>query len=209
MIISYANTSTLWLWFWSKEALGLSRQDIFQAIAWGPLLNACLAYPMGWVIDRFGGLKVVVTYWILCVATFILFINVHDKTGLTFLILLQTLVFPLYQAANIMVFKASPPQDVGSITSTSACIRNVFIGCLSLITGWTIYLTGHNYVVGYAIGLGLSTVGLCFMLIHNRLMKPKPAAQAISNNSKQHVNKLMQPSTVNIINVDTKCKEQV
>lgn len=164
------------LWFWSKETLGLSRGDIFQAVAWAALANMVLAYPMGWLIDRVGGLKVVALYWALCVVCFFLMLYVHDKASLTLLVLVQTLVFPLYQAADIMVYKSCPPKDVGSITSTNSCIRNLFIGTLGAIAGWLVYWTGHNYIVGFAIGIGFSTLGLICLLVHHWMMRSGPSS---------------------------------
>jgi uncharacterized membrane protein len=51
-----------WIWFWAKETLGLERGEIFFALSWAGLLNIALAYPIGWVIDRFGGFRVVIGF---------------------------------------------------------------------------------------------------------------------------------------------------
>ena len=166
LLFAFPSVCTQWLWFWSKETLGLSRQDIFQAVSWAGLANVVLSYPIGWVVDRFGGLRVVALFQALCVACFAGTLRVDSKLGRMLLVVAQTVAFPLYWSADILVYKSSPPQSVGAITSTNSCIRNAFLGCLSLLTGWTIYWSGHDYRVGFAIGLALTTVGCALCVFH-------------------------------------------
>ncbi len=171
IIGAYGYSNVLWIWFWSSATLQLSRNDIFQALAWAQIANVVLSYPLGWVIDRFGGLKVVLVYFILGTACFVFQMYVQTKMQLTLLVLAQTMVFPLYAAADIMVYKSSPEKDVGSITSTNACMRNLFGGFFSLLTAWTIYWAGHNYHVGFMIGEIFSGIGMTLFLIHAWTMR--------------------------------------
>lgn len=174
LVLSYKAATEQWIWFWSKESLGLSRKDIFQALSWGGLINIVLGYPTGWLIDRFGGLKVVIIYVALAASSFVLALFVHDKTGLIVFVLMRTIMIPLYLGADIMIFKSAHPKDIGSITSTTSCIRNAFLGVLALVTGWAIYWTDHNYLVGFGIGLGLTVVGLGFFLVFSRVTRDRP-----------------------------------
>lgn len=171
LMLSYSRTVGIWLWFWAKETLGLTRKEIFQSIAWAELINVALSYPVGWAIDKIGGLKMVVAHWLLMIPCFIYALMVHDKQGLVLLVLMQTVAFPLYRAADIMVYKNTHPKDIGAITSTNSCIRNSFLALLNLVIGWVIFWTGHNYRIGFAIGFAMSSVGLIFFFIHDRLMR--------------------------------------
>lgn len=56
---SYIMMNNQWIWFWSKETLQLSRGDIFHALSWAGLVNVALAFPVGWIIDRWVGFRVV------------------------------------------------------------------------------------------------------------------------------------------------------
>lgn len=174
LVGAYINAADMWLWFWAKENLRLSRGDIFQALAWVGLLNALIAFPMGWVIDRVGGLKVVIVFWGLCLICCLAAIQVATKGQLTLLILAQCLVTPLYQAADIMIYKSCPREEVGSYTATNSCIRNAFRGLLMLVTGWSVYWCDHDYRVAFVIGVIFSTIGLLFLLGYHRAMRPKP-----------------------------------
>jgi len=171
LMMGWMVTYNQWLWFWSKESLGLSRGAVFEAISWAGLLNVVLAYPLGWVIDRYGGLRVVVVYWILCVCCFLILLNVHDKHGLALLAMLQTISVPMYWSFDIMVYKNSPAKDIGSVSATSSCIRNAFQGLVVLVTGWTISWRGGDYRIGFAIGLACSSIGLLFFFLHHWLMR--------------------------------------
>lgn len=179
MIGAYGYSSMLWMWFWTTASLGLSRSDIFRVISVAPLANIVLAYPIGWVIDHVGGLKVVLVYWTLSFGCFLLQMRVQDKTELVMLILAQTVAFPLYAAADIMVYKSSPEQDVGSITSTNACFRNGFGGAFAMASGWLIYWMNHDYRAGFVMGQIFSTIGLVFFLIHAWLMRNGPGPSQI------------------------------
>lgn len=170
MVGAYMNAVDMWLWFWAKENLGLSRGDIFRALSWVGLINTFMAFPIGWIIDRFGGLKVATIFWGLCMACCVGAVQVTTSSGLTLLILAQCLVAPLYQAADVMIYKSCPVDEVGSYTATNSCLRNAFRGLLMLITGWSVYWSGHNYRVAFVIGAVFATVGLAFLYIHKAAM---------------------------------------
>ena len=175
MINGYVTMNNQWLWFWAKETLHLERQEIFRSLSWAGLLNIALAYPVGWIIDKWGGFKVVMIYWVGQVICFLWAMQVHDKTGLIILSLAMTVVGPLYAGADIMVFKSADPKDVGSITSTNSCIRNGYNATLGFVAGWVIFFFGHNYRIGFVIGIVMSTVGLVMFIIHRRVMsRPAP-----------------------------------
>jgi MFS family permease len=183
MINGYFTMSNAWIWFWAKEALGLERGEIFSALSWAGLLNIALAYPIGWVIDRFGGFRVVIAFWLGQLACYLLILNVHDKSGLIILSLLGTMIVPLYAGADIMIYKSAPRQDIGSYTSTNSFFRNGYNALLGLVAGWVIFAFGSNFVIGFSIGMVMSTVGLVMFFIHHRLMRRKvaePAAESIS-----------------------------
>jgi len=173
MIQSYLRMNSFWVWFWAKETLGLERGEIFSALSWAGLLNIVLAYPIGWVIDRFGGFRVVVMLWIGQLLCFCWALNVHDKTGLIILSIATTVLSPLYAGADIMIFKSAPRKDIGSYTSTNSFFRNGYSALLCMVAGWAIYAGGSNFLVGFSIGMAMSTVGLIMFFIHHRLMSRK------------------------------------
>lgn len=179
MINGFMVMNTVWLWFWAKEALGLERGEIFSALSWAALLNVALAFPVGWVIDRFGGLRVVILLWLGQFACFLWLLNVHDKSGLIVLSLATTVIAPLYAGADIMVYKSAPKRDVGSYTSTNSCIRNAFNASLVGLSGWIIYKFSSNFVIGFGLGIVFSTLGLVAFLVYARWMRP-PASVADS-----------------------------
>ena len=175
MVNGYIVMHSTWVWFWAKEHLGLDRGEIFSALSWAGLLNIALAYPIGWVIDRCGGFRVVIALWIGQVACFFWMLNIHDKSGLIILSLALTIVAPLYTAADIMIYKSAPRQDIGSYTSTNSFFRNGYNSLFGLAAGWIIYAFGSNFVIGFKLGIVMSTIGLLMFFIHHHLMKSGPA----------------------------------
>jgi len=184
LVGAYGYSNVLWQLFWCTQTLKLSLGDFYKVMAWTQLANMLLSYPVGWVIDRFGGLKVVAGYFALNTACFFLQMHVHDKSRLLLVVLALTVIGPLYTAADVMVYKSAPEQDVGSITSTNACFRNAFGGFFGILSAWVIYWAGHDYRVGFLLGQIISTVGMALFFIHAWLMRtgaPPLAQTAVDN----------------------------
>jgi MFS family permease len=170
LVNGYFVMQSAWLWFWAKETLNLDRQAIFEALSWAGLLNIALAYPTGWLIDRWGAIKVATVFFLGQAMCFGMAMTISDKTGLIALSLVGTVVGPLYAAVDIMVYKNADPKDVGSITSSNSCIRNAWNATFGLVAGWVIYWCGHNYRIGYVMGIAATTVGFSLLWIYRWLM---------------------------------------
>ncbi len=186
MINGYLVMHQQWVWFWAKETLHLQKDDIFKSLSWAALVNIALAYPVGWIIDRWGGFRVVMLLWAAQVGCFVLAMHVHDKASLTMLAICTTIITPLYAGADIMVYKSADARDVGSYTSSNSAIRNAFRALLGLTAGWAIYFAGSDYRVGFKIGMVVSTLGLVMFIIHRHMTRPprvavnEPQSPAIS-----------------------------
>ena len=139
------------------------------------LFRSALAYPIGWIIDRWGGFRVVVLMFLGQVACFILAMNVHDKMGLMILGVATTIIAPLYQGADMMIYKAAHPKDVGSYTSSNSAIRNAFRAMQALVSGWVIYWAGSDYRMGFIIGIVVSAAGMAMFIIHHQIMRRERA----------------------------------
>jgi hypothetical protein len=183
MVNGYLAMQNAWIWFWAKETLNLDRQTIFEALSWAGLLNIVLAYPTGWLIDRWGAIKVATVFFIGQVVCFVLAMQVSDKAGLIVLSLVSTVVGPLYGAVDIMVYKNADPKEVGSITSTNSCIRNAWNAVLGMVAGWAIYWAHHNFRVGYVMGIAATTVGFTLLWVYRWLMQRPRAAGAVPHPS--------------------------
>jgi MFS family permease len=174
LIISYQHTAEQWTWFWAKQTLHIEKADIYKAFSWGNLLNVIIAYPVGWLIDRWGGWRIVLTYWLCAFACFCYAMTVHDQSGLIVLLLAQTVAWPLFQGVDITVYKSADPAEVGSITSTSACIRSAYRASLGFSSGWLIQLAAHNYRLGFIVGIIMSTLGLALFFLYRWTMTRTP-----------------------------------
>lgn len=177
LVNGYFVMQNAWLWFWAKETLGLERQEIFEALSWAGLLNIALAYPTGWLIDRWGAIKVATIFFIGQIACFVMAMNVGDKAGLIALSLVATVVAPLYGAVDIMVYKKAPEKDVGSITSSNSAIRNAWNAVFGAAAGWIIFWCHHNYSIGYIMGIIASTAGFTLLWGYRWLMNRSVSAK--------------------------------
>jgi hypothetical protein len=175
MIGSFEAIFASWTWIFAKTKLGLERGDIFEALSWAQLVSLALAFPTGWLIDRVGGFKVVLLYYVLMLVNLFFLLQVHDATSLALYVAFMTISNPLNNAADIMVYKTAEPKDVGSYTSSNSFIRNFYNAGLLFFGGWFIQLSNRDYHALFMIGAGLMTVGLMMFFIYRRAMSgPKP-----------------------------------
>ena len=170
MIASFETVFQSWVWIYAKAKLGLERGDIFEALSWSQLINIAIAFPIGWIIDKVGGFKVVLLYFGMMLLNLILLLQVHDATTLALYVMFMTISNPLNTAAEIMVYKTSDPKEVGSITSSLSFIRNFYNGCLLFFAGWFIQFTNRDYHALFIIGAVMMTVGLLMFFIYRKKM---------------------------------------
>ncbi len=93
---------------------------------------------MSWLVDRFSPYRLMPIFCILTGVNLWLFLQVRDVTGLIIASCLQTMILPLYNSADIMIYRASKPEEIGSVTSTNSCLRGFYNGCVAVGMGWII-----------------------------------------------------------------------
>ncbi len=180
MIMTFVAVYNQWVWLYAKKELGLSRTDIGAAVSWSILLPVVISFPVGWVIDRFGSYRVVVVYWLLtCLAAWWIITQVHDASSLAIAALLLAGVGPLYQAADILVYRDADPRHVGSVTSTNSCLRGVMIGISILFSGFLIERSGGNYKLAFLYGAIISTAGFVLLMTYGWLLRQKRVSSTL------------------------------
>lgn len=171
-LIGTYNYSTMKLnSFWMLQDLHLDPAKIFRATSWGSLTGMITAYPIGWIIDRFGGLKVMFAFFICTTASFFFQLHVHSTTGLTELTIAGTLYGGLYGAADIMVFKSSPESDVGSITATNGFMRCMMGFVMGFLITGVVAFTHNNFHAGFIVGEVFTCIGMALFFVHAFLMR--------------------------------------
>jgi len=187
MISAFHNVYGMWVWLFAKVTLGLDKTVIAETLSWSSLLGVALAYPVGWVIDRFGGRKIVVVYWMLLAVMFTQIMQVHDASGLLLVALISCCALPFAGAADIMVYRSAPPEHMGSITSTNAFLRNTIAGCIAFGSG---QLIRHvSYTAAFIMGICVSTVGLSMFFIHQYSMRSRPKKVASKSSITTDINR--------------------
>ncbi len=159
-----------WVWLYAKNSLGFSRGDCAEKLSWSPLIVAVMALPIGWLIDRIGSNKVVIVFWLMELVAFFLFLQVGSLNGLLALAIMMSFVNPLYNGADVMVYKSAHPSVIGSITSSNSFLRNMYIGLLIFLSGLLIEKTG-SYKAAFLMGIILSTAGLFLLGVYNYLIR--------------------------------------
>ncbi|SDT89164.1 MFS-type transporter involved in bile tolerance, Atg22 family [Verrucomicrobium sp. GAS474] len=126
----------------ARETLGFDMDSMGKLLAWGAAASAAVYFPMGWLCDRFGALRVALLALVVLVLVSLLalFLVHGQRSYLIYTVVwaLPTVGWTLGSYAAMM--KLFPKEKFGQFSSAS----NVF-GCGALIVG--------NYAIGRFIDL--------------------------------------------------------
>lgn len=175
MISSFNLMYNSWIWLHAKNSLGLTRNDISDSLSWSFLIGTLTAYPVGWIIDRIGR-KVVPLFWVITAGMFWLSLSISGKNDIALLALLLPIAGQLYGGVDMMVYRWCDPKDVGSITSTNSSLRQVYVGFLTLSSGYLIEWNGHNYRAAYILGFVLVSLAVVLFYLYWYLVDRKTVA---------------------------------
>lgn len=170
-IHTFTTVWATWAFLFATRSLNLDWKIVLAATSWSFLVSLGISYPLGWIIDRFGGLKLVILFWVLQVPLFIFAMECTTVTHLVWMSILLTFVNPLYNNADIMVYRSAPPEDIGSVISTNSFFRNLYVGGVAAATGLLITSTGKNYHAAFIFGIVMSTLGMLLYVVHHLVMR--------------------------------------
>ena len=161
-----------WVWYFAKDTMNLERTDIAKALAWAPLLNIMVAYPGGWIIDRFSGYKVTFLYCLMNVGAYAFVTGLNTPGELIIMSFVVIMLASLSNAAGLMIIRHAKPEEMGSVTSSASFIRNMTMGMIIWISGELIDMGQYkNYQWAFTFGLCVTLAGLVLLLIYRRLMR--------------------------------------
>lgn len=176
MFQTFLSVFGAWIWLYAVNKLSLSRIEVAHAMSWSILCGMLVAFPMSWLVDRFSPYRLMPIFCILTGINLWLFLQVRDVTGLIIASCLQTMILPLYNSADIMIYRASKPEEIGSVTSTNSCLRGFYNGCVAVGMGWIIEASGGNYDSVFIIGFILTIAGLIPLYLYRSMMRKEAAA---------------------------------
>lgn len=159
-----------WIWLFAVNKLGLARSEVAIAISWSILCGVLAVFPISWLVDRFSPYRLMPFFCLISVGSLLLFLNIRDINTLILATCLQAMVQPLYNSADIMVYRTTEPANIGSVTSTNSCLRGFYNGCVAVFIGWLIHSSGGDYHWAYILACSLTVLGLIPLYLYRRLM---------------------------------------
>jgi Na+/melibiose symporter-like transporter len=180
-----------WLWLFAKNVLHLTRTDMGAVLSWAGLIGMPLGFIYAWLIDRFSPYKLTAIYVLMQVVLCVALFRVHNATGLLVVSVIWILGVGFASAAGMILWRALPPTEVGSITSAAAFINNAFNATLMLLSGQLVERLGHNYHVAFILGMGFTACGFALLMVFRRMVRHSPIthrATAVKAPVAAHVN---------------------
>jgi Na+/melibiose symporter-like transporter len=179
LVHSFLSAYGSWVWLYASKNLGLNEESIAGALSWSLLVGVAVAMPVAWVIDKLGAMKIVIPFVVIQGVMLWLLLTGTGANGLAFVALMSAALWPMYQAADMLIIKSAPGKDMGSFTSSNSFLRNCNQGFVMLSMGWIIQGTGGNYHLAFICSFGVSLIGLGCILLHRFLIRNDPAAVVI------------------------------
>lgn len=178
LVFSFLVVQEAWMWLFAKDALGLSRESTAKALSWAPLVGIAMAYPIGWAIDRIGLLRMTTVFVLLQLAACWVLYHATTARELIVFSMMMTITYPLYAAADMMVYKYAAPEHMGSVTSSNSFLRNILRGTTGLAAGYLIsWSGGHDYRHALVFGAVASVVGFALIVTYRILLRRRPVAR--------------------------------
>ena len=176
LMIAVAMTGTFsrfyesWMWLFVGKQLGFDVKTIGPLIAAAALTPVLLAWPVGWLIDKVGGLKVSIGYVFLMLGTCYLITTAQTRVDIIWMSVAATIASILSTSPDMIILKLCPVKDVGSITSSSSFIRCIYVGIMICCSGYLVDFWEGNYRLVFVIGMLFSVIGLILMFVYRGLM---------------------------------------
>jgi Na+/melibiose symporter-like transporter len=178
-MVQWRDWHVFWVTNTEGAGLGLSKTIYGEALSWAQWVPVVLAMPIGWLIDKVSGYRIVTVLVLLQIGAFAFAMTqVRDAHTLMIMGLMMTAMGPLYGAADLMVYRNAPAADIGSMIATNACVRQVLIACIGLVAGQAIIANGGlpDYRHAFILGITLSVGGLLCFVLHHRLQQGRKAS---------------------------------
>lgn len=177
LVGSFAAIYATWLWLFAAKQLGFTAQEIGPTLAPAALIGVAAAWPVGWVLDRIGGLKVTIVYIALLLIPFYFTMTAHTKSDIVWLAIMAHVAGCLASAAGMMILKIVPAKDVGSVTSSTSFIRNLYNGFLIGVSGYMIQWLDGNYRPVFVVGMVMSLLGMVLLFVYRDMMQRDVVAE--------------------------------
>jgi MFS family permease len=173
MVVGNALTVTFRVFF-AREKLGMTLFEIGRVDGIGLLLGTILAYPLGWVADKFHAIRLyivaVVLMGIVCAGSVA---GIHDKTSYWIFTLLWGVANITFSAANAPLFpQILPKAQFGQFAGATSLVTALMSALLSLIGGQMLDWSGHSYRLIYVWNSAFSVAALlCTLMLYRQWLK--------------------------------------
>lgn len=176
LLFAFHCTYFAWLWLYARNHLGVEKGMIAQAVSWAPLLSIALAWPVAWLVDRYAGIRLAAVYVLLEVVVCILVCTATGPGGILAASLAKAVAGPFFAGADILIVRQALPQEVGSVTSSSAFVRNLGSGLVVFTSGTILGQCGGDHRYAFIFGLAVSIIGFLLLLWYTLMPHLKTAA---------------------------------
>ena len=152
----------LFLSLFATEILNMSHKDFGLALAPGQLVALALAFPGGYIVDRFGPKYIIgVGFALAASAALAIAFFVHGFQSLLIVLCINTIAHSMHMMAILpMIFQYAPKNERGKIFGLIQMIRAISATLISPVIGFVVECTGDDYRVGYIVCFCLAVIGI-------------------------------------------------
>jgi sugar phosphate permease len=149
------------------ETLGFTRGEFGQIMKYGPLFTLTLAIPAGWLVDKIGGQKAMMSAFALSLSANAALLGFARSEG--DLIAVQCITVAgnqlYFMSYTKLLFTVAAAEERGNASGLMGFARSLAAFFATLIIGHLAEAM-HSYTAGYLGALGVYAAGVCALAVH-------------------------------------------
>ena len=130
------------------ETLHMTTAQYGRIMACGSVVLVSLAVPMGFLVDRFHPLRMIIAaMWLVIGANIFGFFFCHDYVTFFITSMLLTVVYAMQTSSGLpLAISLFPRNQFGQFSSANAMVKAIMLVLANAVGGWFIDLFGYQYI---------------------------------------------------------------
>lgn len=150
-----------------STSVGMDGDTYGRLLAGSYVVSLILAYPLGWMVDRFHPLRVgIVAMAMYVLSTLYGSLFVHDPATFSVALVAHTVLSGTYFTATAALGQALFPKlRFGQFASAGGLVGSLGSIATGLLLGWVLDVSNHNYKLTLVAGLGMSLMSVLLLSV--------------------------------------------
>lgn len=153
----------------AKNNVLLSSTQIGWVMSWMTIASMVIAFPAGWLTDRFGALLIIIVGYAFSIIACVIGYPAETATSLSIAVVLLAVAGGLsYNALLVFLVQGVSRDILASFSACNGMFSAFFAATMQVVCGLIIDHVGGNYAVAFPVGVVLGGIGIPMLIMVNR-----------------------------------------